>query len=362
MEIEGVLVADSSASSREAFIQLAREEGLAPPLAWQLKRITDMKVEQAISESLCWTRDPAQISRLAARHVAIYDALTKDHPPQENVGARRLLETLRLQGVPVGAVSSAPEARSRATLARLGIAVDNARGATGPGDGARYSDRGSASTRSSYDGGGDGYVDGGGGSGGGHRDAFMGGGLGDSAAQTWSSASSPSSSPSSSGYGRGAGCRGDDHGAPDVPPQTVTGACHPATPNPPQVLFQTLVTGSDVRRAKPDPELLLMACQDLDRPPLRTVVLGTSNLSIEAAREVGMQCVCVAGTNPVYELGEADMVVTSLDKVTFMNLKGLFGPEAGREPMFPEAEMEKQAEPAAERPTLFSDEDDFWNK
>ena len=62
------------------------------------------------------------------------------------------------------------------------------------------------------------------------------------------------------------------------------------------------------------------------------------------------------------EVEEADMVVTSLDKVTFMNLKGLFGPEAGREPMFPEAEMEKEAEPAAERPTLFSDEDDFWNK
>lgn len=51
---------------------------------------------------------------------------------------------------------------------------------------------------------------------------------------------------------------------------------------------------------------------------------GNSNHSIEAAHEVGMQCVAVAARTPVYELTAADLVVRQLEEVSFVNLKQLF--------------------------------------
>lgn len=50
--------------------------------------------------------------------------------------------------------------------------------------------------------------------------------------------------------------------------------------------FDAVVTADDVYRGKPDPEGFLYAAQKIQRPPLRCVVIGASNLSIEAAHEV----------------------------------------------------------------------------
>jgi HAD superfamily hydrolase (TIGR01509 family) len=92
-------------------------------------------------------------------------------------------------------------------------------------------------------------------------------------------------------------------------------------------LFDVIVSGEDVYRGKPDPEGYLYAAQQLDRPPFRCVLVGNNNSSIEAAHEVGMQCVAVAGSSPLYEVSAADLAVKSLDDVSFINLKKLFGTE-----------------------------------
>jgi 5-amino-6-(5-phospho-D-ribitylamino)uracil phosphatase len=91
--------------------------------------------------------------------------------------------------------------------------------------------------------------------------------------------------------------------------------------------FEAVVTGDDVARGRPDPEGYLYAAQRIGRPPLRCVVVGTSNLSVEAAHEVGMRCVAVAGRHPLYELAAADLVVRSLGDLSFVNLKQLFAEE-----------------------------------
>lgn len=91
--------------------------------------------------------------------------------------------------------------------------------------------------------------------------------------------------------------------------------------------FEAIISGDDVYRGKPDPEGYLYAAQRIGRPPIRCVVVGNSNLSIEAAHEVGMQCVCIAGRHPVYELTAADLVVRSLRDLSFVNLKQLFSLE-----------------------------------
>ena len=41
--------------------------------------------------------------------------------------------------------------------------------------------------------------------------------------------------------------------------------------------FQTVVTGDDVYRGRPDPEAYLFAAQQLGRPSVRCVVIGNSN-------------------------------------------------------------------------------------
>ena len=110
--------------------------------------------------------------------------------------------------------------------------------------------------------------------------------------------------------------------------------------------FEVVVSADDVYRGKPDPEGYLYAAQRIGRPPVRCVVVGTSNLSVEAAHEVGMKCVAVAGRHPVYELTAADLVVRSLSEVSFINLKQLFAME---ENAFPhndgeELEMEEEEE------------------
>lgn len=113
--------------------------------------------------------------------------------------------------------------------------------------------------------------------------------------------------------------------------------------------FEVVVTGDDVYRGRPDPEGYLYAAQRMSRPPLRCIVVGSSNLSVEAAHEVGMQCVVVAGRQPVYELTAADLVVRSLSEVSFVNLKQLFRMEEGVMPHGEDGEVEQEEQ----------EEDDF---
>lgn len=88
--------------------------------------------------------------------------------------------------------------------------------------------------------------------------------------------------------------------------------------------FDAVVTAGDCQYSRPDPEPYLYAAQLLQRPPVRCVVLGSSNSSIEGAHEAGMQCVVVANRAPMYELTSGDLVVKELSEISFINLKQLF--------------------------------------
>jgi HAD superfamily hydrolase (TIGR01509 family) len=108
--------------------------------------------------------------------------------------------------------------------------------------------------------------------------------------------------------------------------------------------FEVVVSGDDVYRGRRDPEGYLYAAQRIGRPPPRCVVLGSSNLSVEAAHEAGMACVAVAGTRPLYELTAADLVVRSVGELSFMNLKSLFSLEEGVLPHGEDGETEMEEE------------------
>ncbi|KAE8677984.1 RING/FYVE/PHD zinc finger superfamily protein [Hibiscus syriacus] len=74
-DLEGVIIKDNPELEKEAWLTLAEEEGRSPIPAFMLRRLEGTKNEQAISEILCWSRDPASVKRMAARKEEIYQSL-----------------------------------------------------------------------------------------------------------------------------------------------------------------------------------------------------------------------------------------------------------------------------------------------
>lgn len=84
--------------------------------------------------------------------------------------------------------------------------------------------------------------------------------------------------------------------------------------------FGAVVTGDDVKRGKPDPEVFLIAASRLGAEPSRCVVFEDAAAGVEAARAGGMKCVAVTfvGHHPTDKLraAGADVVVASLEEIT----------------------------------------------
>lgn len=90
--------------------------------------------------------------------------------------------------------------------------------------------------------------------------------------------------------------------------------------------FSGVVSGEDSGSAEVE-LYYAYASQLIARPHARCVVVGESNTAVEAAHELGMKVIIMAGSKPVYNFSNADLVVRSLDQVSFINLKQLFANE-----------------------------------
>ena len=84
--------------------------------------------------------------------------------------------------------------------------------------------------------------------------------------------------------------------------------------------FGAVVTGDDVSRGKPDPEVFLIAAKKLGVPPQHCVVFEDAVAGVEAAKAGGMACVAVTFVkhHPAEKLraAGADVVVESLEEIT----------------------------------------------
>lgn len=79
-------------------------------------------------------------------------------------------------------------------------------------------------------------------------------------------------------------------------------------------LFQSIVTGSDVRSRKPDPEGLLRCAAVMDVVPAEAVYVGDTPLDIRAARSAGMFAIGLlggAGDSAMLSAGRPDRIVGS---------------------------------------------------
>jgi len=88
--------------------------------------------------------------------------------------------------------------------------------------------------------------------------------------------------------------------------------------------FREIVSAEDVSKGKPDPEVFLKAAEKLGMDPSRCVVFEDAHVGIEAAHRAGMRAIAVATTNPLSELGKADLAVIRLDEIPIEKINAWF--------------------------------------
>ena len=92
--------------------------------------------------------------------------------------------------------------------------------------------------------------------------------------------------------------------------------------------FTSIVTGDDVSRPKPDPEIYLKTAEKLRLAPAKCVAFEDSFVGIESAKGSGMKCVAIASAFPAEELRrqtQADLVENSFEELSLARLRKLFG-------------------------------------
>jgi beta-phosphoglucomutase len=90
----------------------------------------------------------------------------------------------------------------------------------------------------------------------------------------------------------------------------------------PPAIWDAIVTGDDVPRKKPAPDIFAAAATKLGLTAEACVVVEDAVNGVQAAKAAGMRCVAVAQTFPVEQLAAADLVRTSIRDVAIADLLG----------------------------------------
>ena len=95
-------------------------------------------------------------------------------------------------------------------------------------------------------------------------------------------------------------------------------------------LFDAVVTGMDVTRGKPDPQVFLIAAERLHVEPSRAAVVEDAPAGVAAAKAAGMAAIGLASTGRTRsELAEADLVVDALDELSPDQVRALIDGRVG---------------------------------
>ncbi|KAL3818057.1 hypothetical protein ACJIZ3_003962 [Penstemon smallii] len=119
-EWEGVLIEENPDLEKQAWLSLSQEEGRSPPPTFMLHRIEGMKNEQAISEVLCWSRDPSQLKRMSSRKEEIYQSLQGGIYRFRN-GSQEFVNVLTHYNVPMALVSTRPRKSLEREMGAIGF-------------------------------------------------------------------------------------------------------------------------------------------------------------------------------------------------------------------------------------------------
>ncbi|MFQ5413131.1 MAG: HAD family hydrolase [Phycisphaerae bacterium] len=81
-------------------------------------------------------------------------------------------------------------------------------------------------------------------------------------------------------------------------------------------LISVVVSGDDVTRGKPDPQVFALCCRRLGLPPHQCVVIEDAPAGVEAAKAAGARAVAVLIHHPADAFARADMMVARLGDLT----------------------------------------------
>jgi beta-phosphoglucomutase len=90
--------------------------------------------------------------------------------------------------------------------------------------------------------------------------------------------------------------------------------------------FNVIVTGDDVLRGKPDPEIFQRAAEQLEVDPRHVLVCEDAVSGVKAAKLAGMKCLAIAanGRGPLLQQAGADRVISDFTAMNLDDLHALF--------------------------------------
>ena len=83
------------------------------------------------------------------------------------------------------------------------------------------------------------------------------------------------------------------------------------------------VTGSEITRKKPDPQLFLVAASRMSLAPARCAVIEDAPSGVQAAKAAGAKCIAVTNSTAAADLSQADLVCDSLEQIDLQTIKKL---------------------------------------
>jgi len=83
------------------------------------------------------------------------------------------------------------------------------------------------------------------------------------------------------------------------------------------------VTGSEITRKKPDPQLFLTAASRMGIKPAHCVVIEDAPSGVQAAKTAGAKCIAVTNSTAAASLSQADLVCDSLEQINLETIQKL---------------------------------------
>lgn len=105
------------------------------------------------------------------------------------------------------------------------------------------------------------------------------------------------------------------------PPENVELVCRELGLDP---FLAGRVTGADVTRGKPDPQVFLLAAGRIGIAPARCVVIEDAPAGVEAAHRAGMVCIALRSNYAREAALPAELVVGQLKEITILGILALF--------------------------------------
>jgi HAD superfamily hydrolase (TIGR01509 family) len=81
-------------------------------------------------------------------------------------------------------------------------------------------------------------------------------------------------------------------------------------------IFAAIVSGDDVIRGKPAPDIFLKAAEQMGRLPEECVVFEDAPVGVEAARSAGMRVVGVLTSHDPHTLQHSDLLIENFNRIT----------------------------------------------